>query len=308
MTTDRIRQTSDHILVISPHGFCSNAETREDNDFMANQPIPEETQKACSEHELLVSKLRASGVNVIVHESHDRTAPDACFPNNWFGTLSSEDTRCIVTFPMLKPSRRRERNPQLVQRLQHEYHYNQVVDLSDLESRSTPIIVEGTGALVLDRIRKVAYAALSQRCDLAAAQYFADSFGYQLHSFHTLHKGHAVYHTNVVMSIGRTFAVLCADVIASDEERAATLRALRQHHEVVLITLEQMAQFCGNVLELRTTRGGSVLAMSSAAYEGFTAEQREVLLKHVDSLVHSDIATIETVGGGSVRCLIAELF
>lgn len=311
------QQTAQSVLVVTPRFFASNPDTAVDNRFMDATPevmarAREIAEKAVDQHRAFVDSLRAAGVEVVVVEAKDEDAPDACFPNNWFTTHPEAEVgaRALVLYPMAAMSRRRERRGSIVDRLRERYP--RLVDISHNEQRAdSPFYLEGTGVLVLDRAHRVAYAALSQRCDEWLAQQWADAFRFDLVAFHTrmsADDGSPIYHTNVMLSVGSRLAVVCLEVVATDEERERLRDSLAQHHAVVEISRAQMASFCANVLEVRNTDGGSVLVMSTTAYNAFTAEQRALLLENVDQIVHSDVSVIETVGGGGVRCMMAELF
>lgn len=178
------------------------------------------------------------------------------------------------------------------------------------ESGAAGIFLEGTGSLVLDRARRVAYCLISQRADKDVFLEWCKLTGYKPVAFHAHDKkGLVIYHTNVMMAVGTSVAVLCADSIRDPEERKNVVEHLSKTHHIVYITLEQMDQFCGNVLEVRGEQGAKkMLIMSTRAYDAFTQEQRDGMLKHVDKLFHVAIPTIEDIGGGGVRCMMGELF
>lgn len=178
------------------------------------------------------------------------------------------------------------------------------------EKAAKPTFLEGTGSLVLDRINRIAYVVLSERSDITLAQKWGRIMGYEIIAFHaTDNQGRPVYHTNVIMSVGTTVSVICTECIENPEERKTVVERLKNTgHEIVDITRDQVNHFCGNVLELENWKGFPVLVMSTQAYKGFTEEQKQTLLKHEHELLHAEFSTIERVGGGGVRCAIAELF
>jgi hypothetical protein len=279
--------------MIRPTAFAYHPEAAATNTFMREAPV----DAVLSEFDGAVASLRAAGVTVEVLDSPPG-CPDAVFPNNWFST--HEDGRMVV-YPMMLEARRSERS------LLREgaapsaplfAAYADVWDLTGYEAQAR--YLEGTGSLVLDREARVAFACLSPRTDRELSERWADRMGYRLVLFEAFDAaGVAVYHTNVVMAVGSTWAVICDEACA---DAALVIRELRDlGKSVVTITLPQMSAFCGNILEL-----DSGVAMSRTAYEAFRADQLEVILADRPAIV-ADIPTIETVGGGSFRCMIAEL-
>lgn len=214
----------------------------------------------------------------------------------------------LVLYPMKTPSRRKERDN--FERLLSRGRYTHIYDMTREENAYQPSFLEGTGSLVLDRVNHIAYVALSSRSDLRLARAWARVMGYSVLPFTALDKeGRPIYHTNVMMAIGTRVAVLCSESITDRHQREMVRDSLRSTgHALVEISLDQVGKFCGNVLELENFYGEQVIVMSTAAYNSFTQEQRETMLGHVTHLLHSDISTIEAVGGGGVRCTIAELF
>jgi len=279
--------------MVRPTAFAFHPEAAKTNAFMKNAPV----DAVLSEFDSAVTSLRAAGVTVEVLDSPPG-CPDAVFPNNWFST--HEDGRMVV-YPMMLAARRAERSllregdarsaPLLTS-------YPDVWDLTAFESRGK--FLEGTGSLVLDREARVAFACLSPRTDRELAERWADRMGYRLVLFEAFDAGGVpVYHTNVVMAVGHNWAVICDEACA---DAALVIRHLRDlGKSVVTITLPQMSAFCGNILELDTG-----VAMSRTAYDAFRADQLEVILAERPAII-ADIPTIETVGGGSFRCMIAEM-
>ncbi|KAF8071339.1 hypothetical protein HT031_001423 [Scenedesmus sp. PABB004] len=272
--------------------------------------------QVCAEFAELHRQLTdVAGVDVALFQHHLRHGtPDAVFPNNWFSTHAAGEAaggvrgRTLVLYPMKCPNRAAERRAEVVGVLR-QGGYDRVVDMTAHERRDGTFF-EGTGVLVLDRVNGVAYVALSERADAGLAEAWASSLGYrELVTFHSCDaRGKPVYHTNVMMAIGTDVAVVCAESVADAKERQHLLAKLSATHEVVQISSAQMDALCGNVLELRGGRGLPVLAMSTQAHNAFTPEQRAVLRRHVADLVHAPIDTLERVGGGGVRCALAELF
>jgi len=316
--TSTPRQTTDTVLMIAPTCFSYNIETAMDNAFMkaitkfTKLTVIELQRKVLQEFSSLHLALTQAGVRVhlFTHESYHQT-PDAVFPNNWFSTHNNPETATptLILYPMKAISRRRERRNSLIGHL--STRYQNVVNITTSEYGRKPHFLEGTGSIILDRVNHIAYVLLSERSHEEVCIEWKRATGYELILFRAFDaKGVPIYHTNVALSVGASVAVLCADAIHDDKERNAVLSSLQASgKEVVLISIEQMNNFCANVLELRSAaNGASLMAMSTTAFNAFTAEQKQVLLKHVKQLVHANISFIETIGGGSVRCTLAELF
>jgi hypothetical protein len=276
------------ILMVRPTAFAYHPEAAATNTFMREAPV----DAVLGEFAGAVAALRAAGVTVEVLDSPEG-CPDAVFPNNWFST--HEDGRMVV-YSMMLAARRAERS--LLREGAAFAAYPDVWDLTGYEDQAR--YLEGTGSLVLDRETQVAFACLSPRTDRELAERWADRMGYRLVLFEAFDAaGVAVYHTNVVMAVGSTWAVICDEACADASPVIRELRDLGK--SVVTITLPQMSAFCGNILEL-----DSGVAMSRTAYDAFRADQLEVILADRPAIV-ADIPTIETVGGGSFRCMIAEM-
>ena len=292
------------VLMVDPLGFRSNPETREDNVFQAARVEPDPARveaDARAEFRALRDALLAIGVQVDVHVPPNAATPDAVFPNNWF-TTSPDGT--LVLYPMRARNRRRERWPALVTWLGERYPT--VVDMT--ESETGGAFLEGTGSLVIDEPSRIVYASVSSRTDSRLVAAWAERFGYAAHVFHAAGRdSREVYHTNVVMGLGDGWAVVCGEAIRAPEERDRVQESLeRTGHHVVQITLDQMYDFCGNVLELENPKGERFVVMSEGARRSFRPDQLAALSRHAEPL-HVDLTTIETHGGGSARCMLAEL-
>lgn len=298
-------QTSDAVLMIRPARFAANAETAGTNRFQAAAGTDRDVAaRAAREFDGLAVALAAAGVRVHAFAG-SRTAllPDEVFPNNW---VSFHADGTAVLYPLLAPSRRRERRPELLAELtrDHGYRLARVVDLTHLEERAQ--FLEGTGSFVLDRVQRVAYACRSPRTHDAALAEFGRELGYETCAFDAADRdGHAIYHTNVLLSVGTRFAVLCTRALRDADQRRSVVDRLAAHREVIDLSFEQLHSFAGNLLELRA--GASpVIALSATALASLRAAQRRALEAHGE-LVAADVATIEHVGGGSVRCMLAEV-
>jgi hypothetical protein len=292
--------------MVRPACFGTNPETAESNRFQHAETIADGAVLAVREFDGLVRKLTDAGVQVVVAEDPPEPAkPDACFPNNW---VSFHADGTVVLYPMLAPSRRAERLPAHLAVVEAAgFRIARTVDLSVLEAHGE--FLEGTGSLVLDRVSRVAYACLSPRTTPAALAEFCAALGFRAVAFAALGpEGRAMYHTNVLMAVGEGFAVLCSAAIPDAARRAAVLAELAQSgHEVIEIDIEEMNHFAGNMLALRARDGGPRIAMSETAWQSLAPGKRRRLERHGD-IVAAPIPTIEWEGGGSVRCMIAEIF
>jgi len=306
---------ANEVIMVKPVHFVFNAETAEDNVFMNNykKESPETLQqKAIDEFDNLVCKLTNAGVKVHQFE-HSRETPDSVFPNNWFSTHRFDlKTPSFVLYPMKSPSRRLEKqNADISQFLRERYHLLDFNGKTSAEFEEEQLFLEGTGSLVLDRKNRVVYCCVSQRSDAHIAKVWSDTLKYKLVTFSASFQNQPIYHTNVVMCVGTHFAIVCSEVIADVDERDNVVNTLRENGKVVVeITADQMNNFCGNALELRKDNGDFLVAMSSRAFSNLNEEQRSKIINggRVSEIVHSDIDVIEKIGGGSVRCMIAEVY
>ncbi len=298
-------QTAPAVLMVRPVHFGSNAETAGSNFFQRSAPdLRDAGLRAQREFDALAFALANAGV--LVHQfagQRGAALPDEVFPNNW---LSLHGDGTAVLYPMLAPSRRRERRRDILAALEScGYAVERVVDLTALEDRGE--FLEGTGSLVLDRARRVAYACRSPRTGALALAEFARALRYEVVPFGAVDgTGRPIYHTNVLLSLGTRFAALCTAAIASsDERRAVVARLEASQRELIDLSQAELASFAANVLELDGAKG-PVIALSAAALRSLAAPNRRALERH-GRLVTADIATIERIGGGSVRCMLAEV-
>lgn len=307
-------QTTNTVIMISPDQFGFNPETAANNDF-AHVPPDEMVarDKALVEFSSMVTVLQAHDIRVVVLPSRtDVFTPDAVFPNNWMShhAQGNSPEGTLVIYPMKAESRRAERQVDNLRGALTTVGITNpdIIDMTADENEGR--ILEGTGSLVLDRQNRVAYALESFRTTREEFDKWCERMGYEGVFFHAVAKtttGNNLYHTNVEMSIGDGFAVLCSDAITSDEERATVESSLQEHRELIRISLDQMGTFCGNILQVKSTKGKPKIIMSQQAYDAFTPTQRE-RLEHYGELVAVEIPTIEYVGGGSARCMLAEVF
>jgi hypothetical protein len=302
-------QSASTVFLVRPARFSFNAETALSNHFQqAIAELSEEAvqAKAFAEFEAAVATLRGHGVHVLVFDDTPAPPkPDAVFPNNWL-TLHP-DGRAVL-YPMCAPNRRLERRPDILEELSQQYAVREVVDLSGYEAGGR--FLEGTGSLIFDHEHRVVYACVSPRTDAGLVREVAATLGYWPVTFQaTDGHGHAIYHTNVMMCVGGKFATVCLESIADPTEQAVIVDSLTSTgHEIVAISRVQVERFAGNMLTLQPAAGGrELLVMSQSAYDSLTTEQRRTL-SHYCELVPLVIPTIETIGGGSARCMLAEVF
>jgi hypothetical protein len=298
-------QAAPAVLMIRPAHFAANPETAGSNYFqLATGGDADVAARAAREFDGLATALAAAGIRVYAFAGRrDERLPDEVFPNNWL-SLHADGT--AVLYPMQASSRRRERRTDVLDALRtvHGYRITRVVDLTELEARGA--FLEGTGSVVLDRTNRVAYACRSPRTRPDALAAFARELGYDTLSFDALDaRGRAIYHTNVLLSIGTRFAALCTAALAAADRRRVLERLEASGRTVVDLSFAQLEAFAGNLLELRGG-GASVIALSSTALGSLSAAPRRVL-EASGQLLAADVATIEAYGGGSVRCMLAEI-
>ncbi len=307
-------QLTDTVLMVRPVAFRYNEQTAKNNLYQQSQSGPDFTaqQKAREEFDNMVALLRQTGVHVIVIEDSQQTdTPDSVFPNNW---VSTHEDGTAVVYPMWAPNRRLERRFEILTTLKetHGYDIKKVVDYSSYENEGK--FLEGTGSLVLDRVHKIAYACISPRTHTDLVHIFCKDFGYEPVIFHAYqkHEGkqHAIYHTNVMMNVGENIAVICADAIKEEKERKTVLQKLKvTGKEIVLFSEEQNDHFAGNALQLCTALHPKkrILVLSTQAYQSLTYEQIMQIMEQT-TIMPVTVDTIETCGGGSARCMMAEIF
>lgn len=301
-------QTTSHILMVRPAAFGFNPETALSNTFqnqIADLSQAETVRKAQAEFDGFVALLRQKGVQVmVIEDTPEPIKPDAVFPNNW---ISMHPDGTVYLYPMCTPNRRLERRREIVAQLSTQFDIKTIKDWGHFEENNQ--ILEGTGSMVLDHTHKVVYACLSPRTDKELLMKYAADIGYEAIVFtSTDQNGTEVYHTNVVMCVGEGFVVICLDSIANAEERKTVVERFgRDGMEIVDISLEQMNQFAGNMLQVQTASGSKLLVMSQTAYSALSATQVARLNAHTEILA-VPIPTIETIGGGSARCMMAEIF
>lgn len=298
-------QTTSHILMIRPVNFAFNAETAVNNAFqvMGNN---EDTQKrALHEFDAFVQELQHNGVDVtVIDDTPDPHTPDSIFPNNW---ISFHQNGSIVLYPMYATNRRLERKQDIIDSIALKFVVHKKIDLSHYENE--PAFLEGTGSMVLDRQNKIAYACLSPRTDYLVLTDFCERMGYRPEVFDAIDlQGRPIYHTNVMMCVADRYVVICMDAIAAQHEKEQVTRTIEQSgKEIIAISFDQMNHFAGNMLQVNNGGGEQLLVMSSQAFHALTNEQVQRLSGY-NKIIHSPLTTIETNGGGSARCMMAEVF
>lgn len=303
-------QITNTVLMIRPVRFRMNEQTAVNNYFQEkidteNQQINHQAQQ---EFDTFVQKLRLVGVKVIVVDDiYEQNTPDSVFPNNW---ISFHQNGNVALYPMFAENRRRERREDILDKIEAEgFLIENVYDYTSAEQEN--IFLEGTGVMILDRVNRKAYCALSPRADEDLFIEFCEDFEYTPIIFHAYQqvddKQALIYHTNVMMAVGDTFAVICADSITDKKERKNVLAHLKDDKkEIIYITTQQMEHFAGNMLQVQGDNS-TYLVMSDAAYQSLTTAQINQLEQHT-KILHTNLTTIETCGGGSARCMLAEVF
>lgn len=307
-----MNQTTNSILMIRPVAFRMNEQTAVNNYYqkVLDGLTPETVNaKAQTEFDAFVQKLRMVGVDVtVVDDTIDPDTPDSIFPNNWISFHESGD---VALYPMFAENRRSERREDILDILEDKgFVINEIMDYTSAEEDS--VFLEGTGSLLLDRENGKAYCALSPRADEELMIEFCEDFEFTpviFEAFQTVNgERKLIYHTNVMMCLGDTFAVICADSIDDKKERKMVLDSLRgDEKEIILISEDQVNNFAGNMLEVKGADDRRYLVMSSSAYNSLTKKQIAQLEEHI-TILHSSLDTIEACGGGSARCMMAEIF
>ena len=303
------KQITNTVLMVRPVRFRMNEETVVNNYFQEEMDLKNEeiNRQAQQEFDAFVHKLREVGVKVIdVDDIYEQNTPDSVFPNNW---ITFHQNGNVAIYPMFAENRRRERREDILDKVEEEgFLIENVYDYTDAEQEN--IFLEGTGAMVLDRVHRKAYCALSPRADEELFIEFCEDFEYTPVIFKAYQKVDGkqvpIYHTNV-MALGEDFAIVCLDTITDKSERKNLLHHLKEDKkEIISITPEQMCQYAGNMLQVQG-KDSTYLVMSDTAYNALTPQQIQTIEKYTQ-ILHSNLETIETCGGGSARCMLAEVF
>ena len=305
-----IYNSTNTILMIRPSIFRFNKETAVNNVYQHSDDFTSELEvsnKAIQEFDDFVYELKLNNINVIIFQDHgEGSTPDSLFPNNW---ISTHQNGSICIYPMFAQNRRLERRKDIVNFFDNNFNVNFIVN-EFISYENENKFLEGTGSMVLDRLNKVAYAALSDRTNNHIFKLWCNKFGYEAVSFCSkkTKDGFSVYHTNVLMSICTKIAICCFDALSCKDDRLLLMDYFRKtKKEIIDISVDQKNKFLGNVLELRSNANTLLLIMSSSAFSSLRKQQKKIINQHY-TIVHSSLKTIEYFGGGSARCMIAEVY
>ena len=299
--------SSNNVLLIKPAKFSYNIETAKSNAFQNSSTTDkrEIVGTAILEFDRMVQELIQIGVNVtVLDDTETPIKPDAIFPNNW---VSFHANGTVVLYPMLAKNRRKERRVDVIKTIRENFEINKIIDLSIYEKKN--IFLEGTGSIIFDHTHKIAYACISPRTDKQLFEKTCKILDYKPICFQSVDaQRKEIYHTNVMMNIGNGYSVICLESIKDKNQREIVSASLtKSGHKIIDISYDQTSSFCGNMLELELLDKKNILAMSRKAYQSLTATQKSSL-EEFCKLFPLTIDTIERVGGGSVRCMIAEIF
>lgn len=302
-------QTTDTVLMIEPIAFGFNEETAKNNYFQNEQKGFDIQFKALSEFKMFVEKLRSKGINVItIKDTLDPHTPDSIFPNNW---VSFHKDGKVVLYPMFASNRRVERRDDIIETIKEQgFEVAEIDDWSFPETQGH--YLEGTGSMIFDHDNKIAYGSVSLRLDENLFREFCDKYGFTpvvFHSFQTVGEERLpIYHTNVMMCVADKFVVICLDCIDDELERNKVIETIKNSgKEIIEISEDQMHQFAGNMLQVQNKEGRKFLIMSETAYKSLEQDQISAIEKYCE-IIYSDLNTIEVNGGGSARCMLAEVF
>ena len=302
------QQTTSNILMVRPSNFGFNEETAANNSFQSKEVslTNEEVKiKAIEEFDNFVAKMRGEGINIeVVEDTDDPIKTDAVFPNNW---VTFHKNGNVITYPMFSVARRSERREDILEKLKENFEITEIVRLEKFESDNR--FLEGTGSMILDRANKIAYACTSPRTEEGLLDVFCELNDYQKAAFQSVDANDEdIYHTNVMMALGEDFVVICMETIKDQYQKEMLLNHFKNTNKAVIhISFEQILSFAGNMLQVRNETGETYLVMSQQAFESLTEEQIKKI-KMRTNILYSPIKTIETLGGGSARCMMAEVF
>jgi hypothetical protein len=291
--------------MIRPVNFGFNEQTAGNNAFQVRNSDINTQEKALREFDNLVNTLQQKGIDVtVINDTPEPHTPDSIFPNNW---ISFHNNGAIVLYPMYAENRRLERKPAILNQIRKKFSIDKAIDLSAHEKEEK--YLEGTGSMVLDRDNKIAYACISPRTDKALLEKFCEEMNYEAVPFNAYDKnGKAIYHTNVMMCVGDKFVVICLESISDSKEKEVVIEAIKgSSKEIIEIDPEQMNHFAGNMLQVQNGEGRKFLVMSLRAFSSLTEKQVK-MLEQYNEIIHAPLDAIEKNGGGSARCMIAEVF
>lgn len=298
-------QNTNSVLMIRPAAFTYNAETAGNNLFQVSGKADNAQEKALKEFDSFVDLLRKNNIDVtVINDTAEPHTPDSIFPNNW---ISFHENETEILYPMFAENRRAERKQHTKDIINKNFNKKNIIDLTGFENEN--LFLEGTGSMVLDRENKIAYACISPRTNKKLLNIFCEKMNYNECSFEATDKnGNQVYHTNVMMCVADKFVVICLDSIKDEYERKKVVKMIYlTSKEIIPISFTQMNSFAGNMLQLKNSKDEKILVMSQQAFQSLTEEQIFHLEKY-NKILYADLNTIETNGGGSARCMIAEVF
>ena len=297
-------QTTSHILMIRPVNFAFNAETAANNAFQVKNDEANVQGKALNEFDEFVLLLRNNDVDVtVVEDTREPSTPDSIFPNNW---ISFHSDGTILLYPMYAPNRRTERKEHVLKTIDEHFLVKQKIDLSYNERDN--LFLEGTGSMVLDRDSRLAFACLSPRTDKKVLDEFCNKMNYAAVIFHSLDEnGQPIYHTNVMMCVADKYVVICLDSIRDAKEKEQVVTAIQKAgKDIIEIDYQQLNHFAGNMLQIENLKHEKLLVMSTQAFRSLTNKQVQKLVAY-NRIIHAPLNTIEANGGGSARCMMAEV-
>ena len=300
-------QTTDTVLMIEPVAFGFNEQTAVNNYFQIQQEGNVQGE-ALKEFNAFVEKLRAKDINVItIKDTLEPKTPDSIFPNNW---VSFHADGKVVLYPMFAENRRLERRDDIINQIKEQFEVTEVIDYSGAEKDN--LFLEGTGSMIFDHDNKLAYGSVSLRLDEGVFRKFCSDFGFHPVVFHSYQNAGEerlpIYHTNVMMCVADQFVVICLDCIDDESERNNVIETIKNSgKELIEISEDQMQNFAGNMLQVQNKSGEKFLVMSQSAYKSLNRDQVSAIEKYCE-IIYSDLEVIETNGGGSARCMLAEVF
>ncbi|SFL31524.1 hypothetical protein SAMN05216357_11853 [Porphyromonadaceae bacterium KH3CP3RA] len=298
-------QTTSKILMVRPFRFAFNEETAQNNYFQQAGESVSVAVKALEEFDAFVSQLHGKDVDVtIIQDTPEPWTPDSVFPNNWFSSHISGE---LVLYPMFAENRRQERKREVLDLLTRKMNHRKVIDLTHWEKEDE--FLEGTGSMVFDRDKQTAYCCRSPRTSEKVLADFCARMNYDAVVFDATDKnGNLIYHTNVMMAVGNQVAIVCLESVKDDNERQKVVSRLTSAGKIIVdISLDQVARFAGNMLEVKSRNGQPIMVMSASARNALTAVQ-ETIISTYNTILSAPLSTIETNGGGSARCMLAEIF
>lgn len=299
-------QTTSTVFMVKPVRFGFNPQTAQSNAFQKKEGYGIQVQEAALREFLAYATLlRANGISIaLAEDTQEPRTPDSIFPNNWFST---HEDGTLVLYPMAAPNRREERKGHFLEIIKKNFKVTRTVDLTHYEEEG--LFLEGTGSMILDRENKIVYACRSPRTDMKVLDDFCTQLGYTPVTFESVDRnGQQIYHTNVMMCVGTAYAIVCLESIADPQERENVVTSLEKSgKKIIEISFDQVNKFAGNMLELCNGEGKKFLVMSATARKSLTSEQNRELSKTY-RLLSPQLETIETNGGGSARCMLAEIF